>query len=622
MNVRLTNFILDKSTKRIFAGDSQGVLYAFDENLSLLYQSSSTLHGLAIHGMTLDDLYIYTRDIAGNLVSWCKDTLVAKDFIVSEYYAGDEIEEGATPVPSPSNAIELIDNNIYVCNVYGTGSVFAQHTLNFVKSLSLGQGAFPECINAEHDKQILVTDISGRIWKAARNTDLFECVEQMPSAVIHSIKYDQKYNRYWCTSDITGGIFFLDEDGHFISELQITNDDVEEIALNSSFTLGYVGCFDHYIHVIENNEQPKEIKRFGRFKFQINHLKLIDDNRIATLLESGELYVVDANDGTILHKTGGTNAIWNLFLEGNVATCAMEDGNLDMFHIFASKRSISIEKLNSLPNAGYGRIRKALKDIDGDYVCISTAGVIFKYTSLGDVKWSIQTGGILRDLDLDTITSEGVACNEVGEIILFNSNTGNVIKQVTNTKPVWCISFDESRHIVFGERSISPATQPFNNSRLVFLDRSTFDEVHVFANVGNHKRIRRLDGNRILVNGNGNINIQIIDTQNFEILASFSDWIINTPENALVVDNYVYVITYGYQLLTYDLNSGELLDNQFVTEGYPKALEYLRTEDGFPFLVVGGRNFLSAFSISNGSPELVRNRYLAREVQPADIVKL
>jgi len=610
MNVRFANFVIDKSSNRIFAGDDKGAIYSFDENLTLLGQSTTTSHGVAIHGIIVDDLYVYTRDTAGNLVSWCKETLVAQDFIVSQYYAGDEIEDGATPVPSPSNAIELIDKNIYVCNAYGTGSIFTQHTLNFVKSLSLGKAAFPEFINAEHDKKILVTDINGRIWKSDRNTDVFELLEELPPGAMHSMKYDRKYKRYWCTSDVTGGICFLDEQGNYISQLRITNDDVEEIALNSSCTLAYVGCFDHYIHVIENKEQPQEIQRFGPFKFQINHLKLLNDDRIVVLLESGELHIVNAENGEVIHKTGGTNAIWNLFLEDNVATCAMENGNLDMFHISASERAISIEKIYSLPNAGYGRIRKALKDIDGNYICISTLGVIFKYTFDGQVKWSLKTNGILRDLDLDHCKSQGVACNEAGEIILFDTHTGELLKRLQNSKPVWCISFDEDEHIVFGERVLTFAKQPYEYSRLVFLNRYTFDEVYVFAHEGNHKRIRKLDNHRILLNGNGNIYIKIINTKTFEVLASFSDWMINTPENALIVGDYVYVITYGYQLLTFDVNTGELLDNQFVTEGYPKALECLYTKDGFPFLVIGGRNFLSMFAINEGLPELVRSRYL------------
>lgn len=114
----------------------------------------------------------------------------------------------------------------------------------------------------------------------------------------------------------------------------------------------------------------------------------------------------------------------------------------------------------------------------------------------------------------------------------------------------------------------------------------------------------------LLINGNGAVGIQIYDAKLHQVVRYFDDWVINTPENAVIYRGRLYVITYGYQLITYAVDSAQTVDVQYVTEGYPGGLEVFVNGDGTPFLIASGRNFLTAFRIDGDAPELVTTRYL------------
>ena len=142
---------------------------------------------------------------------------------------------------------------------------------------------------------------------------------------------------------------------------------------------------------------------------------------------------------------------------------------------------------------------------------------------------------------------------------------------------------------------------------MYILNREDFSDRKVIQYRGNLKRLRLLDSNTILVNGNSEIGVIELDLNTYEHNRHFREWILNTPENAIYHQNHCYVLTYGYQINTYEISSGELIESQFTAEDYPKALAMNEEEST---LIVGGRGFISTYDISNIVPSLIKTLYI------------
>src|SRR6266699_263669 len=614
---RLTTVIFDRHDKVIYAGDDKGLIYRIAPDLSSFERSASTSQGVAIHAITADVDHVFTRDFAGNVARWSKRSLCPLDFIVSEHMTDGFFGEGATAVPSPSNALVCIDDVLLVANAYGTLSVLDRKTFSYCREIVATRGAFPEKINVEQRGKIIVSDIKGTMYLGKLQDTAFEPCEAVAAGAVHSIVLDRRFGRYWCTCDYSGNVFMLDLNGRQIHELQISNDDVEEIVLDRKADKAYVGCFDHYVHVLENAACPIEISAIGPFKFQINHLTMTDDGNLLVMLESGELHLVNVDTGKVLSQIGGTTAVWNMIIQGERLVTATEHGNIETFSLNSRRNMLTFAHHRSTPCHKVGRIRQVKLCDDSSLICGTTSGDVLRLRPDGERIWCTTTGGIVRDFAYDVNLGEIVVVNEIGELLLLDATTGAVRKQRKHSKPIWCVNFVEDNLIVFGERSLASSRNQPEPSYLRFVDRNTLEDVACLKRGGNHKRIRVLPEHRILVNGNGSIGSQIVYTRSFQVLAQFNDWVINTPENAVIHEGKLYAITYGYQLITYNLESGETVDVQFVTEGYPKALEIFVSPEGTAFLIAGGRNFLMSFLLGESGPQLVATRYLYDMQQPA-----
>lgn len=602
---RLTNFVVDRARGDLYAGDDRGLVYHLTPDLATVRRSAGTSHGVVIHALCLGPGHLYSRDVAGNLVQWDRERLVPLNFLLSQHLT-DAAHPG-TPVPSPSNALACDGRSLIAANSLGTLSMLDADSLAYQGECDPTPEAFPERVTL-HDGRWYVADVGGHLHRG-RPESGFACIASVPGGVVHAVVPDPLHDRLWCTSDITGGVFFVHPDGGLLGELRLTNDDVEDIAFDSTGQLAYVGCFDHHVHVLENRPQPVEIACLGPFKFQVNHIALLDDRRLLVLLESGELNLVDTRSGQVLASVGGTNAIWNFRLEGDELVGAAEDGRLERFRIHAHAAALSLQRCPPGPALGGGRVRQLRRLADG-WACATTDGSVFALDGDGAPRWRVRLDGIVRDLDVDEAAGELLACTELGEVLLLAADSGRVLRRHKNGKPVWCAAFADDGGIVFGERTLMAAGAPREPSTLAFLARDMAAPPLRLARFGNHKRLRRLGGDRMLVTGNGTIGVQLLDTRRHEVLAAFDDWIINTPENAVLHEGRLYVVTYGFQLITYDPASGETLDVQFIAEGYPTALELYRSPQGTDFLLLAGRNMLMAFVLGGDAPQLVCTRYL------------
>jgi hypothetical protein len=610
IHARITNFFFDAARQLIFASDDRGCVHALDRELRPVQSSAASIHSVHLMGFAQDEAHLYSRDVAGNLIRWSKNELQPLDFFVTEHFASVEAQAQTLAAPSTSNAVIVIGDEVQVANACGSISVFDRRTMALKRVLQLNEPAFPESIGLGPDGHLhIITDTLGNIYTYDPDTDILSTRHHGSGYNTHCVVHDRKHNRLLATSDMTGGIFGMTMDFVACMEVRISNDDIERIVISQDGELIYVACFDHFIHVLNNSTQPEEIACIGPFKMQIIHMREVDAHVLGVLLESGELYLVDRRTGQILAEMGGTTALWEITVQGNTVIGACENGSIERFEISSTGGALSFERRPGCPDLSRGRIRRTAA-AGGRLFVVTALGKLMALAEDHRVLWEHEEPGIFRDVAIASDGVTGVAVNEFGIVMRFDCAAGRILSRYKNTKPVYCVEYDSRGRIVFGERGLFSIMDGGGTSRLAFLDPDTMTIAGEIQLNGNHKRLRNLPDGRLLLNGNGTVGISVIDVERLEVVANFLDWVSNTVEDSLVYDGKVYACTYGYQILSYDLESGQTLDVQYIAEGYPKSLQTYVNADGVPFLIAGGRNCLMAFRLDRGSPELVCTRYL------------
>lgn len=610
IHARITNFVFDTARQLVFASDDRGSVHALDLQLRTVQSAAASIHSVHLMGLAQDDAHLYTRDVAGNLIRWHKDELLPLDFFVTEHFASVRAKAQTLAAPSTSQALSVIGDEVQIANACGSISVFDRHSMKLCRVLHLNEPAFPEFIGLAPDGHTqIIADTAGNIYTYDPDAGVLSTRHRGSGYNTHCVVFDRKHDRFLATSDMTGGIYGMTPDFVPCFEARISNDDIERIVLSGDCEMIYVACFDHFVHVLQNTLQPEEVACIGPFKMQISQMLELDDRVLGVLLESGELYLVERLTGKILAETGGTSALWEITMHGNTVASASENGSIERFAISSTGGALSFERKSTCPNLMRGRVRRTV--VTGDYLLAVTAlGQLMAITEDHQIAWELTEPGIFRDVAVSRDGNTGAAVNEFGDVLRFECSTGRILGRHKNTKPVYCVQYDSKDRIVFGERGLFSIMEGGGSTRLVFLDPNTMDPVGEIRQNGNHKRLRNLPDGRLLLNGNGMIGVSVIDVDRLEVVANFREWISNTTEDALIHDGKVYACTYGYQVLSYDLASGQTLDVQYIAEGYPKSLQVYVNDDEVPFLIVGGRNCLMAFRLDRGSPELVCTRFL------------
>lgn len=612
--IRYTNGWVCPFQGNIYLGDDKGRVHCFDQNLKHLISSPPILHGTTVFGIVGNKTHIFTRDTAGNITCWNRNNLTPSEFLASQHFAAP-INPSA---PSPSNAIEIVDNELWVSNSRGSVSVFTiGHGLLFKGEMHSETKAFPERIKYMPDGSVILTDVTGCIWQSDRTSDFKEFFA-VGAGVVHSIEYDVQFDRYWLTSDICGSVLVVDRDGTLIRQVRLTEDDVEEIVFSDDGTKGYVACFDHYIHIVDVAEQPMSIDRIGPFKFQLSHLKKAGLN-LLVILESGEAYLVDPLSHDLVGATGGTDCVWNFEVGDQRILCPTESGRLLSLGYEVDDKAgvLNLTPLSVTPPLGYGRIRKALSTLDGASLLGTTSGRLVCLEPSGDIRWEHNLGSIIRDISLSPSGQYIVCGTEAGVIKEIMILTGEIKSSLKNSRPVWCVIHAGEREIIFGERRLvhDITTIESDLSKLVRHDFSTHTYETLLEAKGNFKRIFLHDPNTLLVASNTEHMVFMYSLSLRQVVRSFKEWIINTPENACIVDSKLYAITYSQQVLQYDLITGAIESVEFSAEGYPKVLH--RLDGPKPLLLVAGRGFLSQYAIPPSGPELVRTWFLDNLIEVA-----
>ncbi len=618
MTKRILHISKIPSEDCLFGSDYNGRVHKMNLDLETVCQSDP-LPGIAngLYAITCNQRYVYGRDMQGNLIQWhAADLSIAR--VVHLRNIGDSRERtSATAIPTVSHGIFLWEDRIMVVSPYGDLLQFDADTLEYIKKTALPAQAFVESFDGSIDDCHVVSDCAGYAWYGHLDQG-FEQKIRLDFGPIHCLRYDPRHHRHWMTTDNHGGLSVVGLRGDGIHRITFTTDDVEWFAFNEDASRAYVACFDHYLHVLDNEQKvPKHIRKIGPFKFQLKQVLYVSPERIYVLLESGEIYQLNEAGEIGRQAASGTDCIWDIAQDPhthNRVYCPMENGGYCHVEYDALENgTFKLQVIDQKPSYGFGRMRRLKPLQTSGFIAGFTDGTVARIDATGKLVWLQNNQSIVRDIDISSDQTRCLAVSENGRAVEYNVQNGEIIWQQNFDKPLWACCY-RGDDMLLSERCRSErdenteTTIPIAHMYLVNGETKEFDlsiELH-----GNVKRIKCLANGHILFNGNGDVSAIEYDIDSKKALKIWSAWQLNTCEDMQIFEDHVYTITYGYQVNSYRY-SGEIIDSQFSLDNYPKALYSAKTSDGIPVLLVGGRGpYLSMYRINAGKPEIVQTLYV------------
>jgi WD40 repeat protein len=634
---RFLHIAKDPSSTGLYASDSTGIVSLFDSNLNLQCSSRPMACVSSIYMIALDDQSLFARDMNNYLHILDKGTLSYQRTIsLREPRTQKNIESQVDPIPTASHGLHIIGNWLFCVDGFGDILVFNRTKLKLKAILTLGENAFLEslCSKSTSERAIILSDTKGFIYEfnlddlcnTQKDIDfqvhnflpkvfLLKSIIRLDHAPIHKVIFDKKNDRVFATCDAQGGFAAIDTKCRTFKRIKFTNDCTEWIALSQNLETIAASCFDHFLHLFENNSEITPKRKIGPFKFQLKQCEWCDDDCIKVLLESGEIIKVDSTSGKELATTGGTDCIWdicNLNDAGNKCiVAAHEDGFLSLLSINL-KGLPQMELLYQTKDFGFGRIRR-LASQENVVFCATTTGTIFKIEDLKteSISWKYSTNSIVREISLSRNGEHLFAVCESGLLAVICTKTGFVKNFHIFDKPVWAVANDDE-YIYISTRILLDSgdncESKIEHAQFLALNKASLEVEIAIPFYGNIKRIRPLQNNQVLICGNGEVSARLLDVKKRTTISDWSDFQINTAEDVHFGEQYVRTITYGYQFNSYQID-GTCVASQFVFESYPKVI--FEPFEASPFLITAGRTAtLSLFDTSKAEVALLESIHL------------
>ncbi len=607
---RLTRMIYIPSRDLLVGADVAGKLHAFDRDLNLLQSSPDIGYSVPINAITSDAEYVYTRNRRGSIAKWKLPELEPLD-VYDDLLLKDDAELWPDEVPSPAanRGIGVLNGRLYANNGFLQVVVLDTQTFNIIAIRpALSQEAFIDCINTELPMFQAVSQTDGTVFLGDLATNEFPVQIKIDGNNVHWVKHDGRHNRFWATQDagldseknIRNGVVTFDYNGQDIRSFPFTKDDVEFLEFNEDYTRAFVGGFDAHVYVFNNEERALRLhKVLGPLPYQIINACYIGSGELAVLLQNGEIYRITI-DGRILGSSEfAARCVWAIEPQPGVPNtfyCATDQGIQIISCSTTSYKSVDIEKRASHAHA-FGIVRRVQPLTDGSYLAIAQSRTIFRANSHGDLDWHRRLLGVPRSLSLSDDQTRALVSTDAGEAFEIDVNTGDTVHDYSTDQPVWLATFGPQSQRVFGTK---------NGELHVWSDR--WDPIGKITLPNYVKRSIRHEDKLFVVGAFGLIEV---DLEELSLKKEWGELLVNTKENATIIDGYVHVCCYGYQMGSYRYEDSEMVYLLEDFRDFPKGLASFRGKDGAPILLVGGRGgYLSAYRTENGIPQKVRTVYL------------
>lgn len=610
--------------------DAAGRIHILDPDLNVIRSSPFHQGAQPFYAIICAGDWIVGRDKLGNVARWDAKTLELTHWLDATATCDTtSLMPDEDPSLTISRGIAEHKGKIYLNNGFLQLLVMDLETFAVDEIRMSPTGDTPiEWISVEHPTIHAVTDKDGRLFMGDLPTNSFPTVLQLDDkSNLHRVRYDKLHDRFWVIQDegdgefasVSNGVVTVSTGGVAEQQHRFALDDVECLDISDDGRFVYAGGFDGVLQEFDNTTTTLTPSRvLGPFTHQISDLAVFPDNSLYVLSQDGVLVHISA-DGDIQRTFDfARQCIWDF------AQRQSSDGHLEL--IAATDDGVAIirpswgasgrphfDVVDHLPS-GHGFSRRVETTSDGGYVVITRDCFIICYDIVGTEIWNRKVDQLIHTVavspDGDRIA---VASNAGG--IEYNAHTGEQLRSLTvDGSPLWGCTYSRTNDLLLATHAGTVGV--FNDG-----SRSPTETFEI----GDYpKRMWISDEGTLVVAGGGGVReIDWVDDK--FATRRWSEALSNTCENAVVLGNFVYAVTYDSQIGVYEYASGEFLG---VVEGalpdFPKAMQTLVSETGDAYLIIGGRGgYIATFQVEkDGSVIAQQMQWLPRScVQPKQLLE-
>jgi len=599
----------------LIVSDVVGRLHLLDDDLHVI-QSSPVVPGAGpAYAIAVAAPWVVTKDPYGNVSKWSLEAFAITDYLNGATLCDvSDLLEGEEPSPAIHRGIAVWRDRVYTNNGYMQFVVLHLDSFAVERIIPSPTGSFVpiEWICTEHPEIHAISDKDGRLFLGHLDTLSFPTLLRLDAGTnLHRVRYDRKWDRFWVTQDsgedenynVANGVVAVLPDGTVEDIARFARDDVEFLAFSPSYERAYSGGFDGVLHIFDNSERKLTIERsIEGFSHQLIDLVVAPDGLLFLLSQDGEIVKLTPDGDWIRRAPFRRQCVWDVQpSREDPATlyCATDDGVavVDAGNL-AEAAGVHL-RLAARHTPGYGFVRRIVP-MPGGWIGITRDERVFRSDASGEILWYSELESRGHTVAVDSTDTRILVATNVGAIECDAATGAEVGRIEVDGLPIWCCTYMPNGGLALGTRNGQIWAFGPDGGRRWMVETGEYP-----------KRMWVQDGSVFVTGGGG---LKEIPLDGSGIVRRWEELLNNTCENAVVLDDGVYIVTYGSQIGWFPYEATEMLGSVEHLLDFPKGLTVLRTADGVRFLVVGGRGgYLSTYRLGRGgAPEKLHDLYLPR----------
>ena len=609
----------------LLATDVAGRIHLLDEDLNLLRSSLVLPDGQPIYAVAVSGDYVVTKDKYGGIGRWSLPSLDLLDHIDATRLCDDSLMPGEVPSPVVNRGLGILNDKVYVNNGYLQLVVIDLPTFRVERIVPSMSSDYLEWFDFGHPRLHAVTDKKGQLFLGDVEKQEFPVRVQVDDhSNLHRVVWDHRHERFWVTQDQgageTGnkanGIVTLTDDGRVLESVAFATDDVEVMTFSPDHRWVYTGGFDGELYAFDNSGPDLRLDRMvASFPHNINDFTISDrSDRLFVLTQDGVITALTPDGTRVARNSFRHQSFWDLQADPgrpDRLLAAVDEGVAELFVERTGAPGEIGVRIAAQHDHRLGLTRRVVPLEDGGWLGVTRENLAFRAGPDGALVWKAAPGGRLSTVSVDPDGARALVTCNIGAYELDVETGGTVDTYEVGNAPIWAGTYTPDGDLLLGGR----------NGVLRRVDRDTHTDrwVSLLGEEAYCKRFR-FDGDRVFVLGGDGVHE--IDPATGTVLRVYSELLENTAEDAALVDGRLYVTTYGQQLGVFSdpLPPGtaepEMLGLLEPLPDFAKAAHAVRSADGTPYLLVGGRGgWLRTYRLTKEGPERVRDQYL-RPVDP------
>jgi len=620
--------IVSLGAQGLLAADVTGRLHVLDRDLNLLRSSkalpTATLsNSRPIYTLAVAGGWVVTKDMGGSIAKWSLDTL---DLLAhyDAYSVCDRslLMEGEEPSPVMSRGITVWDGKVYVNNGYRQLVVLDLESFSIEQIIpSISGDVALENFCTEHPDVHVVSDKAGRLHFGSLDTLEFPTVVKADESNIHRVCWDSRHQRFWFSQDAghgdsayrAHGVATATQDGTITLEKHFAGNDVEFVTLSPDGTKAYAGGFDGVLHIFDNTAPELRIQRtVSGFSHQLIDIALDDDGSLYVLTQDGELVKLDADGRALGRADFRRQCVWDICasLEDAATLYVATDDGVAVVKVEETAAGLLSLRVSEHHVTGFGFTRRIVAMPDG-WLGLTWDRKVFRCSNSGKVEWLRDLPSFGHTIAVSPDRTRVLVATNAGGLEL-SAATGDQLERLTVTAPATAghPAGEETAGLATWACAYLPSGERVPATRTGYLQafepdgtRGSWSLALSYAEYT--KRMFVTDDALYVI---GALGMKEIPLDSLKIERRFVELLENTVENGVVFDGMACAVTYGGQLGAYDYDSQVPTDLKEDLFDFPKGLAVVRTKDGRPHVVVGGRGgYLSLFGVDTpGTGRLVK----------------